>query len=219
MVAIVALAIAPRGGAQEPDGDAADRQGELPRGTDAEGVAAAYSEEQVKAAFLFHFATYAEWPSPDDDPISFAVLRDEQIARELEGFAGGRTIRERPVRVRRIRSLSELHEDEVLFIGSSQNRRLAQLIEEVDSPTLVVTDAPDGLPDGAMINFQLVDHRVRFEIALPAVQRVGLTLSSRLLSAAMRVEMSRCHLECYIRQDKRGAYAIRHEGLRTTTRT
>lgn len=215
LTAMVALAGGPTSGAQETGGGAAQQAGVSPRGTEA----GAYSEEQVKAAFLFHFATYAEWPShPGDGPISFAVLRDEAIARELGRFARGRTIQNRPVRVREIRSVTELDADEVLFIGSSQNRRLSQVIEEVGTPTLVVTDAPDGLPDGAMINFQLVDRRVRFEVALPAVQRMGLTLSSRLLSAAIRVEMTRCHLECYISEDEQEAYAVYPALLRMPSR-
>ena len=160
-------------------------------------VDGAYSEDQVKAAFLFHFATYAEWPMGDlDGELTFAVLRAPNIATQLERFAQGRNIQGRPVRVRQIYSMAQLRSAEVLFIGASQNRRLPQLIEAVEGPTLVVTDSQDGLPDGAMINFQLVDQRVRFEIALAAAQRVGLSLSSRLLSAAMRVEMSRCYLEC-----------------------
>ena len=185
--------------ANTPDVNEAERTAE-PVAT---AVDESYSEDQVKAAFLFHFATYAEWPMGDlDGELTFAVLRAPNIARELERFAQGRNIQGRPVRVRQIYSVAQLRDAEVLFIGASQNRRLAQLIEAVDGPILVVTDSQDGLPDGAMINFQLVDQRVRFEIALSAAQRVGLSLSSRLLSAAMRVEMSRCYLECR-----------RHEGV------
>ena len=177
-------------GAQEPAGDAADRTG-------TRSAVEAYSEDEVKAAFLFHFATYAEWPGQaGENEITFAVMGAPPIADALERFAADRRIASRPVRVRRIRSLTELDEAEVLFIGSSHNRRLEQLVTDVEGPTLVVTDAPNGLPDGAMINFQVIDRRVRFEVALPAVQRVGLSLSSRLLSAALRVEMTRCYLEC-----------------------
>src|SRR5690606_40391748 len=86
--------------------------------------------------------------------------------------------------------------EEVLFIGPSENWRLEQLVGAIDGPTLIVTDAPDGLSAGSMINFQLVDQRVRFEIALPAAEAAGLSLSSRLLSAALRVETSRCWIEC-----------------------
>lgn len=168
--------------------------------TPAAGAAAAndqYSEDQVKAAFLFHFAAYAEWPPGVlGEEITFAVLNAETVARELELFAHDRTLHDRPVRVRRIRSILELRGAEVLFVGSGQNRRLPQIIAAVKTPTLVVTDVPDGLPAGGMINFQTVGRRVRFEIAVAPAQEAGLNLSSRLLSAAMRVEMSRCYLEC-----------------------
>src|SRR5690606_34390124 len=111
----------------------------------------------------------------------------------------GRTVQGRPIRVRRLRSINELEGEEVLFIGPSENWRLEQLVGAIDGPTLIVTDAPDGLSAGSMINFQLVDQRVRFEIALPAAEAAGLSLSSRLLSAALRVETSRCWLECWDR--------------------
>jgi hypothetical protein len=59
-------------------------------------------------------------------------------------------------------------------------------------PVLVVTDSPDGLEQGGMVNFQQVDERLRFEISLPRAEEAGLVLSSRLLSAALRVETSQC---------------------------
>jgi hypothetical protein len=216
LAALTALAAgwpAPGAAAQEP-GRAAEEA------RTAEGQVQRYSEDEVKAAFLFHFATYAEWPTGDPDgEVTFAVLRAPSIARRLERFAQDRSIRGRPVRVRQIRSVTQLDGDQVLFIGASQNRRLAQLIDAVGGPTLVVTDSQDGLPHGAMINFQLVDRRVRFEIALPAAQRAGLTLSSRLLSAAMRVEMSRCYLECRLREGEPERYALSSITLRIPSRS
>lgn len=168
---------------------------------------ARYAEDEVKAAFLFHFATYVEWPGDEEEVISFAVLQAPDVADELERFVGERRVQGRPVVVRRLRSIRELEGDEVLFIGSSQNRRLRRLTHAVKGPTLIVTDAPHGLPDGGMINFQLVNQRVRFEIALHTARQAGLALSSRLLSAALRVEMSRCHLECRHPEDVELRYA------------
>lgn len=197
-LASVATAMAARTDAQDPTGARVEPAGAAPGTEDYfPGTAAdSHSEEEVKAAFLFHFATYAEWPpdAPHDD-ITFAILGAPSIAGELERFARDRDIHGQPVNVRRIRSLAALGCAEVLFIGPNHNDQLSQLIKQVDGPTLIVTDAPE-LPGGAMINFQVVDEWVRFEIGLPAVQRVGLTLSSRLLSAALRVEMGRCHVEC-----------------------
>lgn len=151
-----------------------------------------YSAERVKAAFLYHFSTYIDWPESAADPdatFSIAVLAAEPVAAELERFLPGHTIQGRPMQVHRLRSLADLGADEVLYIGADENRRLAEHLEQLETmPLLVVTDVPDGLRHGAMINFRIVDDRVRFEISLRAAQEAGLEMSSRLLSAAMSVE-------------------------------
>ena len=154
-----------------------------------------HEESQVKAAFLYHFGTYVQWPAgaPADDAITIAVLGDDEVAAQLAQFLPGRRIQERPVEVRTLARIDELGDAEVLFIGREQNPRLTQVIAAVAGrPTLVVTDDDNGLDRGAMVNFQLVDSRVRFEISVPRAEEAGLTLSSRLLSAALRVETSEC---------------------------
>lgn len=162
-----------------------------------------YAEQEVKAAFLYHFGTYVQWPesSAERDAITIAVLGDDGIVEQLERFLPGRTIARRPVEVRRLDSIEDLAEDELLFIGRSQNDRLGELVAAVgERPVLVVTDSPAGLDNGAMVNFQIIESRVRFEISVPAAQRAGLTLSSRLLSAALRVETAKCGLDCSWRE-------------------
>jgi hypothetical protein len=150
-----------------------------------------YQEEEVKAAFLYHFATFVQWPEtmPRERQFSVAVLGDDEVAAELEKFLPGREIQGRPMQVRRLNSLEDLADDALLFIGAGENYRLRELISRVeDQSMLVVTEAPGALKDGSMINFQVIDDRVRFEISLLAAQRAGLELSSRLLSAAMSVD-------------------------------
>ncbi|HEX6995083.1 MAG TPA: YfiR family protein [Gammaproteobacteria bacterium] len=180
-------------------------------------ASSAYSEVEIKAAFLYNFGSYVQWPWEADasDPITFAVLGAAGVEQALERLVEGRTLQNRPVRVRRLRSIDELDGDDVLFIGPAENWRLAQLIAAVDGPTLIVTDAPDGLEAGSMINFQLVDRRVRFEVGLPAAESAGLVLSARLLAAALRVETTRCGLECRGGADARPALsALERAGSR-----
>ena len=150
-----------------------------------------YSEDEVKAAFLYHFGTYVEWPTavPAGEAVTVAVLGDDGVVEQLERFLPGRTIADRPVEARRIESLDELDGAEILMIGRAEAFRLAAHIEAVgQAPTLIVTDSPAGLAAGAMINFRIVDDRVRFEISAAAAQAAGLALSSRLLSAALSVD-------------------------------
>jgi hypothetical protein len=159
-----------------------------------------YSEDVVKAAFLYHFGTYVEWPAAaasSTDPITIAVLGADAVTAQLRAFLPGRRIGGRSVEVRPIARIQELRDDEMLFIGRENNSRLREIITRVGKrPVLVVTDAADGLTDGAMVNFQLVDQRVRFEISLRKAEDSGLRLSSRLLSAALRVETSSCWDRC-----------------------
>jgi hypothetical protein len=154
---------------------------------------AIYSADRVKAAFIYHFSTYVNWPEPvaANDEFMIAVLGADGIATELAEFLPGHSIQGRRMSVRRIRAVAELRNEEVLFIGADRNEHLPEYLEEVESrPLLVVTDVPDGLHQGAMINFRIVDSRVRFEISQRAAEDVGLELSSRLLSAAMFVDTS-----------------------------
>jgi hypothetical protein len=188
--ALVALALAAMQSAalSQPAGDAGTR------------IRPAYSQVEVKAAFLYRFGSYVRWPErgDGDDSITIAVLNDPAIATELERFVEDRTIEGRRVEVRRLRSIFGLSpDDRMLFIGPDETGRLAQIIEAVgDKPILVVTDAPDGLADGAMNNFQVIERRVRFEISLTRARAAGLDLSSRLLAAAIKVETSRCAELC-----------------------
>jgi len=162
---------------------------------------AAYSADEVKAAFLYRFGTYVEWPAAKaaGDPITIAVLGAPSVAMLLSDYVPGRTIQGRQVEVRSITQIEDVRDAELLFIDREHSARLPELVEALGNrPVLVVTDAPDGLQRGAMVNFQLIDQRVRFEISLRNAKAAGLVLSSRLLSAAIRVETSSCWDDCRV---------------------
>jgi hypothetical protein len=150
-----------------------------------------YDEDSVKAAFLYHFSTFVVWPEPTRAGRDFviAVLGDDEIAGELERYLPGHTIQGRRMRARTLDSIEELGDEDVVFIGAGRSHILQQDLEAIGNrPALVVTDAEGALDKGSMINFRIVEQRVRFEIALPAAERSGLVLSSRLLAAAMFVD-------------------------------
>lgn len=151
-----------------------------------------YTEAAVKAAFLYHFGTYVEWPEPvaSDPMLTIVVLGDDEVFEELDRYLPGRTINGRAVEARLIDSIEEFEGHEILFIGRDENRRLAALLEDLADTaagSLIVTDEPDGIRPDAIANFRVVENRVRFEINLEAADRSGLVLSSRLLAAAERV--------------------------------
>lgn len=156
------------------------------------GNPAATSEGRVKAAFLFRFMGYVEWPatafSGTDTPYVIGVLHADDIAEELTSIAAGRTVSNRPVIVKRLRENDTFNGLHVLFVGAAARSRQAQWLKSLQQqPVLLVTDTEGALAQGSMINFRLVEDRVRFEVALAPAEQAGLKFNSRMLGVALSV--------------------------------
>lgn len=150
-----------------------------------------HDEDEVEAAFLYRFAGYVDWPAEalSSQDFTIAVLGSDSIAHELERILPHHSLKNRPAQVRRIRSLDELRDAQILFVGPQFNDELRSIISRLDyRPILVVSASDRGLEDGSCVNFLFVDRRVRFEVSLTAADHVGLRVSSELLSVAVRVQ-------------------------------
>jgi hypothetical protein len=152
--------------------------------------AAQFSVDAVKAAYLFRFAQYVEWPdTPADTPFVFAVTGAERVAVHLEKLLNGMSVNGRRAVVRRVAHTQELEGAQILFVGSEAFGRTRTLRSSaIKLPILLVTDDANGLDGGAVINFVEVNRNLRFEISLNAADRSGLKINSALLSVAARVE-------------------------------
>ncbi len=161
------------------------------------GVAAAigaeserYSEDTVKAVFLYRFTAFVDWPAdkPGGPVFEIAVLDADGVADALQRVLSDHTVKGLPGRVRRIRSVAELGGAAMLYDGSHDAAALTSVVRATaQTPVLVVSDLPHGLDLGSTINFLLIDHRVRFEVSLSAANRAGLKVSAELLAVATRV--------------------------------
>jgi hypothetical protein len=152
-------------------------------------------EYQVKAAFIYKFAGYVDWPEgalgPPEAPFTIGVVGSDPLVEELTQVVGDRQLNERNVSVRKLKMGDSLANVRILFIGHGAGLSLpaGQLQQWTQQrPVLVVTES-EGMLDkgGSMINFIVVERRVRFEISLDAVEKSGLRLSSRLLAVAQKV--------------------------------
>jgi hypothetical protein len=152
--------------------------------------AAQFSVEAVKAAYLFRFAQYVEWPeTPADTPFVFAVSGAEDVAVHLERLLTGMTVNGRHAVVRRVTGAQQLEGVQILYVGADAFARTRALrTGAIKLPILVVTDDERGLDGGGVINFIEVNRNLRFEISLNAADRSGLKINSSLLSVAARVE-------------------------------
>jgi hypothetical protein len=149
-------------------------------------------ERQVKAAYLYKFGSYVEWPERTfaraDSPLQIGVIGADALADELAQLTAGRTVNGRPVTVKKLRRDDSTAGINVLFIGRSNAGRTAEILASVKGqPMLTVTESEDALGLGSMINFVAVDGKVRFEVAPRTAGQGNLSISARLLAAAYKV--------------------------------
>jgi hypothetical protein len=153
-------------------------------------------EHGIKAAFLYKFLGYVEWPAGvlgnATAPIVIGVLGADDIADELRTIVARRRIAQHPIEVRRVAEADALDGVNVLFIGRDGKTALPRLAPAAQRRSvLVVSDFDGALEEGSVINLVVVDNRVRFEVSLEAAERSELKLSSRMLAVAMWVRPPR----------------------------
>jgi hypothetical protein len=144
--------------------------------------------QEVKAAFLYNFAVFVEWPAEARarTPFAIGVSGSDEVEAELRSAVSGRKFDNRPIIVRRVETPGDVKGLHIVFLGEDQPLPRELLRAASTQHVLVVTDAPDGLEQGGAINF-VTGERVQFEVSLNAAAQAGLRLSPRLLSVALRV--------------------------------
>lgn len=149
----------------------------------------AYREYDVKAAFLYNFVKFVEWPAAafrdDRSPIEICVFGTDPFGQSLGDVVKGETVGGRGLTVRRPASLGSFEGCHVLFVCASERERISEVLAAAGRrPVLTVADSEGFLRAGGMINFILDEGRVRFRINEAPAERVRLTISSKLLRLA-----------------------------------
>jgi hypothetical protein len=153
--------------------------------------AAIFSADAVKAAFLFRFASFVQWPpdAPADGRFIIGIVDGDPVAEHLERLLPGMTVRGVPAEVRRITKPAELDGVHILYVGpGTAIATRAVRARAATLPILIVTDRDNGFATGGVINFLETSRNVRFEISLAAADRARLGIDSALLAVAARVE-------------------------------
>jgi hypothetical protein len=157
---------------------------------------AADLESAVKAAFLFNFAKFVEWPPeafPEPSvPLAFCVYGEDPVGSSLEAVTRGETLYGRRLVVRRVRDLPQLRECHVVFFGAAEKRNLPEALSALrEARVLTVGEGKDFLDKGGMIRLFLERNRMRFDINLDAAETCALKISSKLLRLAHAVNPQR----------------------------
>jgi hypothetical protein len=148
------------------------------------------SQSDVEAVYLFDFGKFVRWPAgADQGPMSLCVASSPSFTAGLEKVIANETISGRTLEVRRVLRADDASNCAILFIDTTQRDHAEEMLQAVaDKPTLTVSDLPDFLSRGGMIQFQVVQKRVRFSVNLDAATHGHLTISSELLKVAMSVK-------------------------------
>jgi hypothetical protein len=146
----------------------------------------------VKAAFLFHFAQFVDWPpetyKESTSPLTYCTAGGDPFEGGLDASLKGKTIGGRPVRVLHFKEAGESQGCQILFLGIADKKLVSATLAKLNgSPVLTVGESVNFTKGGGMIGFLLEDNKVRFEINLEATEHAKLKISARLLALAKTV--------------------------------
>ena len=163
-------------------------------GLPADIYAGTVEEYSVKAALVFNFARFTDWPLDTiaDSPGTFNIclFGDDTI---LEAFAGvnGKRIKKQRIVVKRIRRIQEIDTCNLLFVSGSDRKILQKIFAAVEEkPVLTIGEMSGFTEAGGIINLVKTKNRIKFEVNLNAAQQAGLKISSRILKLATIVGRS-----------------------------
>lgn len=149
--------------------------------------AAGVGEYDLKAAFLYNFAVFTEWPEQTPAGMNVCVLGTDPFGSALDHLKS-KQVRSVPVVVQRITGTENIRGCHVLFISASERERLTQILDAARTlPVLTVADMKDAASNGVMIGLVMQEQRVTFEINVMSARAARLSISSKLIKLARNV--------------------------------
>jgi len=144
-------------------------------------------EYRLKAAFLFNFALFTEWPAEVGGVLNLCVHGTDPFGKEID-LLQGKAVGSRTIDVQRKHVGESLKDCQIVFVAPSAIGTLPQVLESVRGrPVLTVADSVGAARKGATLNLAVDQNKVSFEVNLQAARAAGLTLSSKLLRLAAGV--------------------------------
>ena len=149
-------------------------------------------EYRIKAAFLFNFAHYVEWPPETfkeaNSPLTYCTVGEDPFEGVLDQSVIAKSAGTHPLRVQHLRAPENFQGCQIVFIGANEKKRIAAILETLkQAPVLVVGESSHFVQQGGTVGFLSEENTVRFEVNLDAAQRARLNISATLLSVAKTV--------------------------------
>ncbi len=150
------------------------------------------SEYQLKAAYLYHFAQFVDWPasafSETNSPMVIGIIGQNPFSGDLEQAVRGKAINSHPLEVKEIRTLTGTTNNcHIVFISASEKDRLAEIFTSLRGTSVLTVGETERFTEaGGMINFVTQGKKIRFQINEAATREAKLKVSSKLLNLAIR---------------------------------
>ena len=159
--------------------------------SDIRAQSAQQREYEIKAAYLYNFINYIDWPAdalpPAGSTITIGIVGENPFGPALDPL-NGKQIKGRTLAVKQVATAKDLEQCQIVFICTSEKNRLAEIFGQLkESKVLTVSEMDGFASQGGIINFISERNKVRFEINPDAAKRLGLTISSELLKLARLV--------------------------------
>ena len=150
-------------------------------------------ESQIKAAFIYNFTKFVEWPADRfanaEDPFVLGMFGDSLLQRELEAIVRDRKVNGRAIVVRQVVTAQEVRAVHVVFVVAAEDARFAAILSSVeDRAVLTIGESTSFLAHGGTIRFLVEEGKLRFEINAAAAERAHLKVSSQLQKLATTVQ-------------------------------
>ncbi len=145
------------------------------------------TEYRLKAAFLYNFALFTDWPARTGSPLTLCLYGADPFGKEIDALQD-KPVGERFLAVRRTPAGGSLTDCQIVFIAPSAITGLPHVLDELHGQVaLTVADSPDAARQGVALNMSVAQDKVSFEANLSAARGAGLNLSSKLLHLATQV--------------------------------
>lgn len=145
------------------------------------------AEYQLKAAYLYNFATFTEWPESGSDTLSLCIYGSDPFGGYIDAFQG-KSVNGRALQIERVSSVDNLGDCQAVFIAREVIGNLPRVLETLEgAPVLMVADSPAAAAAGVTMNMLMEQNKVGFEVNLDAARRGGLNVSFQLLRLARKV--------------------------------
>jgi hypothetical protein len=153
---------------------------------------AVISEYAIKAAYLFNFSKFVEWPASQahpSDSFVIGVVGKDPFGKELKDQFTSQIVQDKKLVFHHVTNVEDVAHCHILFIPSSESEALGKILGALENtPVLTVSDMDRFVQRGGMVGFTWEQNKVRFNINVNAAERAGLKISSQLLKLAKSVQ-------------------------------